>query len=873
MKTNSILNDLGQKVKSVADLIRFISNTTPSIDREHNNTYPNFSLLLGSGASVTSGVRSGGQLIKDWKEEIKKETNCPDIDEYLKGCNWYDPANEYSSLFENRFDLQRQRRIFVEKEVAEKSPSIGYAYLVSLVNNGWFNTIFTTNFDDLINESFYRFSKRRPVVCAHDSSISAVTITSDRPKIIKLHGDYLFDNIKATLRETESLEINMQMKIREFAKNGGLIVIGYSGQDRSIMDILSVLVSHPDYFKNGVYWCVREGDLDSIGPELMKFLWRDRVYLVTIKGFDEVMADMNEYLNDGALPIRNELLSREHHDEIVRGLTTNTYIINSQSEILKRACKQLNDSVEENLIEDYMHYLSQKRFEKKRSFKESEPEFKTGLPNASEKERTQIQKWSAEVYIAGHRQKVVNELTAIDVFSLPDNLYKLELLGLFMEITDDLPDDKIKLYHDELIRLNPNNQGYYILAASRSERYSQKLDYYHRAMKAFPNDYYVYYKYADCMIDYKRSYLDDEDVNDTDNDIEKAIVKSIELQPSLSNEIWKCKARWLKFKYKLDNNKKVEETDRLIEEVEAKNIYHPNLLEILNICESKKLNETYFKTYIDFYMKADNVDYLERCYISNIDWLQENKKFGEVKKKIEEYEFKVKPSERFMRNKAHWYERFTLYEEALGIIDGLRNTEDDKRFKIRLLAKLGKLEDLETYYQSLKKPSEAITMEYYEGMGRYDKIVELYKLKQSQNEYLTMVDVSVYSYSLLQLEKYQDCYEFLSHYYSKPETCEAFIIVNYLMAKKLKNSKSTVDSEINKKIITSYIQYGNEVMAAAYSLINDKRNMLKHIKAELDKNPDFFYFCKTWPVLKMTLRDNDYADLEMYVRKMDIKLK
>ena len=114
-----ILKELEHKVRSVSDLIRYISNTTHILDNNHNSTYPNFSLLLGSGASVTSGIRSGGQLINDWKEEIKKEENIDDIDQYLSNLSWFDSANEYSSLFENRFDLQRQRRIFVEKEVAD----------------------------------------------------------------------------------------------------------------------------------------------------------------------------------------------------------------------------------------------------------------------------------------------------------------------------------------------------------------------------------------------------------------------------------------------------------------------------------------------------------------------------------------------------------------------------------------------------------------------------------------------------------------------------------------------------------------------------------------------------------------------------------
>lgn len=281
MEKSDILRELSHKSKTVSDLIRYIKNVTPNRDRKLT---PNFSILLGSGASVSSGVRSGETLVKEWKKEVLNSMPGISIGDDLEKCwnentpEWYDASNSYSSLFEHQYDLQRQRRIFVENEVSEKDPSIGYAYLVRLISSNYFNTVFTTNFDDLLNEAFYRFSTIRPMVCAHDSSISGVTVTSERPKIIKLHGDYLFDNIKTTMRETESLETNMRMKFKEFARDFGLIVVGYSGQDRSIMDILSYLLDQESYFKNGIYWCVRKGTTE-ISTELKKLLWKDRVFL------------------------------------------------------------------------------------------------------------------------------------------------------------------------------------------------------------------------------------------------------------------------------------------------------------------------------------------------------------------------------------------------------------------------------------------------------------------------------------------------------------------------------------------------------------------------------------------------------------------
>lgn len=54
------LKDLNHKRKSIADLIRFISNTT-----RDDKVSPNFSIFLGAGASVSSGIRSGQSLVND----------------------------------------------------------------------------------------------------------------------------------------------------------------------------------------------------------------------------------------------------------------------------------------------------------------------------------------------------------------------------------------------------------------------------------------------------------------------------------------------------------------------------------------------------------------------------------------------------------------------------------------------------------------------------------------------------------------------------------------------------------------------------------------------------------------------------------------
>ena len=354
-----ILFELRHKEKKISDLVRFLSIRCDET--------PNYSLLMGAGCSITSGIKSGTQLINDWKKEIIEYADDYDTsitsDEYFEKQNWFDERNPYSSLFEKRYDLQRQRRAFVENEVANKNPSIGYAYLVKLIENNYFNAIFTTNFDDLLNEAFYRFSNVRPVVCAHDSAITSITVTSKRPKIIKLHGDYLFEDIKSTLRETESLEGNMKNKFIEFSKDYGLIVVGYAGNDRSIMDILSFLLKKEEFFKNGIYWCIRKGD-ENISDDLKKLLWKDKVFFIQIEGFDELMDELNKRLNKGVLPIDNAILSSEHQIKLIKSLTSNEYVEKSNSKIIQEDSKRLKKMVNHNIFEDFFKHVDVKKEKK-----------------------------------------------------------------------------------------------------------------------------------------------------------------------------------------------------------------------------------------------------------------------------------------------------------------------------------------------------------------------------------------------------------------------------------------------------------------------------------------------------------------------------
>ncbi len=257
---------------------------------------PGFALLLGSGASATSGVKTGGQMVEEWREEsfVQNHKDKEKKRDYLERQPSYKKHNEYGKLFEAIYDLPAQRRKYIESCLSKCYPSWGYTYLASFIANGYFNVIITTNFDDLVNDVCYKFpSVPKPLLCAHDSNINSVRLLSSHPIIVKLHGDFLFDDIKNTTQETTNLEKNMQDKVAQFASEYGLIVVGYGGRDASVMDTLKNLIRDENNFKNGIYWCVSNNDISDRLEDLAE---NERVHLVDIEGFDEFMAEFNNHL-------------------------------------------------------------------------------------------------------------------------------------------------------------------------------------------------------------------------------------------------------------------------------------------------------------------------------------------------------------------------------------------------------------------------------------------------------------------------------------------------------------------------------------------------------------------------------------------------
>lgn len=532
-RKSNFRESLAHKRREMHDLANFIGTRA-------GNT-PNYSLLLGAGCSITSGVRSAGELVEEWRRDLYQKiapSGAPpysreEAAEYFsRECSqWYNLSREYSSLFEKKFDLPRQRRMFVESEVGGKLPSIGYAYLMHLVKMGYFNTIFTTNFDDLLNEAFHYFSDQRPILCAHDSSIGSITVTSSRPKIIKLHGDYLFDDIKSTQRETESLEQNSKKKFAEFCKDFGLVVAGYSGSDRSIMDVLNGLLRNEEYLKNGVYWCIRSNE-SEIGEELERFLWRDRVYWVEVDGgFDELMAELYSRFVGTSLPVDTIMVS-EKPRRIIERFCNSTLLSGSPSAIVQGHLAKFRRELQKEQVVDAF-----------RGLRSADDDREPPEDALRDDQTAKILRINRLMSLREFRQ--AQQILAQELATTERDAYFVELARIKVEVDLELGETAAaKGVIQKLKDYDPNNAAYLNIESRVERKFDAKCRVLRASLKLEPYNTYALNRLGETLLD---------QADDVDGVKQVELVteglelyrKSIVLDGSMRNPAWVRLIRYL----------------------------------------------------------------------------------------------------------------------------------------------------------------------------------------------------------------------------------------------------------------------------------------------------------------------------------------
>jgi len=263
--------------------------------------------LLGAGASVTSGLPSAWRCIWEWKREIFvsnhpqladqfRELTLPSVQERIQ--SWLDRQSsypvegapeEYGVYIEACFPEADDRRRWFQEKIKEGRPHVGYKALCALAESGFVDSVWTTNFDQLVARAAADFNIS-PIEVGLDSTQRIDRpIRSDELLIVSLHGDYRYDHIRNTEEELREQEAGFADALVHRLRDRPLIVAGYSGRDKSLMDVLGAAYSDPS--SAPVYWFVH-GDSPAEEVENFARTVREkggRAHLVRTTGFDDTL--------------------------------------------------------------------------------------------------------------------------------------------------------------------------------------------------------------------------------------------------------------------------------------------------------------------------------------------------------------------------------------------------------------------------------------------------------------------------------------------------------------------------------------------------------------------------------------------------------
>lgn len=297
------------------------------------------SFLLGAGSSISSGIQSAYDCIWEWKKDIylsknmnsaefykdyKNESVRKSIQNWLDNQGEYpllDSSKEYSFYAEKAYPIPDDRRKYFFSLIENKEPYIGYKLLCLLAEYNIVKSVWTTNFDGLVVRAAHQ-NKLTPIEITLDNSDRIYRNQSSKELLsIALHGDYKFNTLKNTEKELDNQHDTFKEQFSMYHTDKNLIVLGYSGRDKSLMDTISIA-----FTKKGsgrLYWC---GFGHEISKEVSELILKIResgreAYYISTDGFDKTLIHLSKSAFEGNVAIEKQIqnaLESSNDDEYLK---------------------------------------------------------------------------------------------------------------------------------------------------------------------------------------------------------------------------------------------------------------------------------------------------------------------------------------------------------------------------------------------------------------------------------------------------------------------------------------------------------------------------------------------------------------------------
>jgi hypothetical protein len=312
-----------------------------------------YAFLLGAGISNAAGIPLGGAIVTMLRErllnDLQRDVSPAAGDEMFQQLGWFqDPETAYSEALLRAFSSDHERQRFFRELIVDKMPTLAHYYLASIIASGHCNLILTTNFDNLLEKALTSLRFDEFNVITHAASTEYVTAHPDVVTLVKLHGHYTFPQLANLADETAQLSRQLREYFEYLMRDYGLIVAGYAGRDRSIMEPITRSVRGRTVPK-GVIWCVRGDGSVERAPYLRELerTGAGSVRFLRIQDMDDFYRDLHERLG---LP----------DDRVLDALSAERYRYQRQK-LLQRLSTGMSLDQPAGTVDEHLRYLHLRR--------------------------------------------------------------------------------------------------------------------------------------------------------------------------------------------------------------------------------------------------------------------------------------------------------------------------------------------------------------------------------------------------------------------------------------------------------------------------------------------------------------------------------
>ncbi|MDH7904286.1 tetratricopeptide repeat protein [Porphyromonas gingivalis] len=475
-----------------------------------------FCFLIGAGASISSGIPSGAKLAWEWLQEIEEDCDGEDF-EYWKSeigmpdQNIEEKAGEfYPQIYEKRFGHAPETGYdYIRGLMEGREPSLGYLILANIMVREKHNVVITTNFDNLLEDAIRTYTKEKPFIAGHEALADYVPKRSDRPIILKLHRDLFLQPFSDQLN-TDILQAAWESILGKFLSDYHLIVLGYGGNDGSLMNYLLKLKN-----RKPIYWCVRNADkatsksLWNTLSSKAKRLLKNNGYLVPIDGFDRFMYDCYAALGYKFLEGIEKIEKPKSIHEILKPNYARIESIQTQLRQLSQTEEELSkesfQSIKSFLPDSWMWIL---KANQEKDIEKKDKIYREG-----------IAMYPQDANLLGDYANFLCDIR--HDYDQAETYYKRALeadpkdataLGNYAVFLQDIRHDydQAERYYKKALEADPKNANtlgnYAVFLQDIRHDYDQAESYYKRALEADPKDATALGNYAVFLKDIRHDY-------------------------------------------------------------------------------------------------------------------------------------------------------------------------------------------------------------------------------------------------------------------------------------------------------------------------------------------------------------------------------